>query len=307
MFIQGINGLDVHPLTVSCNAIWIGEIENRITLSAQLNALVLAWQKATRPLACGDGLVLSAATQRCQHDKSGQILGSISKAVCEPGAHARPSRDLRASVHKHMSRVVINGIGRHRANQTNVINDRTDFWEQRTDFGLVFAKLLKWMLRTKADERRPLELGDLLPFCHRLWHRLAIHLRKFWLGIECFEVTGPAGHTQPDHALGFPPPGQRLASGEGSTCLGIHHACDAGEAQGCERDETQSLCRATKQRPARHLLGVCLFQLILDVDWLAHCRVIVSWRLMRIRAMWDQAASSGLSLPSGTRARPVFK
>ena len=120
-------------------------------------------------------------------------------------------------------------------------------------------------------------------------------------------MAWPAGHTQPDDPLGFPPPGERLASGEGSTCLRIDNTCDAGEAQRCQGDQAKSLRRATEQGATRHLLGVCLLQLILDIHWLAHCRVIVSWRLMRMRAMWDQAASSGLSLPSGTGAKPVFK
>jgi hypothetical protein len=100
---------------------------------------------------------------------------------------------------------VVNGIGCHRTNQTNVINDRADLREQRADFDLVFAKLLKRMLWAKTNQRCTLQLGDLLTFGHRLWHRLTVHLGKLRLWVKCLEVAWPAGHTQPDHPLGFPP------------------------------------------------------------------------------------------------------
>ena len=74
--------------------------------------------------------------------------------------------------------IVIDRIGRHRADEADVVDHRTDMREQRADLRLVCAELGERMLRPEAHQLRSLQLGELLPLGHALRHGLAIELQR---------------------------------------------------------------------------------------------------------------------------------
>ena len=60
---------------------------------------------------------------------------------------------------------------------------------------------LKRMLRSEADQLRPLELGDRHALGERLGHRLAVHLGQRRLVVERLQVRRAAGHVEIDDPL----------------------------------------------------------------------------------------------------------
>ena len=50
------------------------------------------------------------------------------------------------------------------------------------------------VLRAKANQLLPLQLGELLPLGQALGHRLAVHLGELGLVIEGFQMRRAAGH-----------------------------------------------------------------------------------------------------------------
>jgi len=98
---------------------------------------------------------------------------------------------------------MIDRVGRHRPNDTNVVGDRTEVGKQRTDFGLAVTKSFERKHRPETNQTLALQLGKLLSLCHAFGHRLAIKLCQFWLVIEGFELRRATGHRQPDDAFDF--------------------------------------------------------------------------------------------------------
>src|SRR5207244_1637514 len=102
-----------------------------------------------------------------------QVRGVTAEAVEYPRAHRRPTRDLRAGVHEHVRRVVVDRLRRHRADDADVVRDRADLREEFADLDAGLAELLELRLRAEADKFLPLKLGDLLALGQALGHRRA--------------------------------------------------------------------------------------------------------------------------------------
>src|SRR5256886_6601112 len=83
-----------------------------------MNALKAAGEQSGGPLARGNRLVLAAFAEGGQDDKARQIFGFGAQAIDNPGAHAGATGDLRAGIHEHMSRVMIDRFGGHRADRS---------------------------------------------------------------------------------------------------------------------------------------------------------------------------------------------
>ena len=162
-----------------------------------------AGQQSRRPLARGDGLVLSALTQRSKHHEAGQILRLRAEAVGDPRARAGAAGDLRAGVHEHVRRVVVDGLGGHGADDAQLVGDGAGLLEQLAHLLAVLPELLEAKLRPVAVQLGTLQLRDLLPLRERVRHRLAVHLRELRLVIPRLQVRRPARHREPDDALGL--------------------------------------------------------------------------------------------------------
>ena len=102
-----------------------------------------------------------------------------------------------------MSRVVVDGLGDQRPDDTDLVGDASDVREQFADLLPRIAELLERILRGEAFERLPLELGDWHPGRERAGHRLAVHIGQLRLVIQSLQVRRSAGHTEEDHPLGL--------------------------------------------------------------------------------------------------------
>ena len=175
------------------------QVHHRIALTSQVHPLKPTRQHAGRPLTSRDWLVLAAAPKRGQHHETGQILRLGTQSIGHPRTHAWATRNLRARVHEHVGRIMINGLARHGTHPANLIGHRAQLGEEFTQFDTHFSEALEGQLRSVANQLLPLELGDLLTLSERLGHRLAVHLGQLGLGIEGFQMRRTTGHTQPNH------------------------------------------------------------------------------------------------------------
>ena len=86
--------VDHVALLLARDAVGVAQVEDRVALGAEVDALEAAGQEAAVPLPGGDRLHLAAAPVRGQHDEAGQVVGLAAEAVPDPRAHARPAGDL---------------------------------------------------------------------------------------------------------------------------------------------------------------------------------------------------------------------
>ena len=293
--VDGVDRGDVGPLPLPCDPGGAAQVEHRVSLAPQLHALIPAGQETARPLPGRNRLVLATLAKRRQHHEPRQVGRVTPQAIGDPRPHAGSARDLRSGVHEHVGRIVIDGVGRHRADQADVAEHRADVGEERADFGAVGAHLRKGMLRAKAGQLLPLQLRELLSLRHALGHRLPVELCQLRLVVEGFEVRRPTGHRQPDHPLC--PLRQRRLFKHASERRGLEQPWSRERRQS---HATHTLGGASEKSPS----GECIV-LVNSRAMHAHGLVIVSWRFRRTRATWVQAASSTLSMSGGTAVRPV--
>src|SRR5690606_17131780 len=83
-----------------------------------------------------------------------------------------------------------------------VVDHAADLREEIADLGARLAEALEVELRSEADERAPLKLGDLLALGKGLRHRLAVHVAELGLGVEGFQVRRTTGLVEEDDAFG---------------------------------------------------------------------------------------------------------
>ena len=194
--------VDVGALLRARDATGVVQVVHGVAATVELHALETARQKSAAPLPCRDRLRRTAGARRHHHDEAREIFRLAAKPVVDPRAHARATGDLRARVHEHVRRVVVDRVGRHRAHKADVVDHRAEVRKQRADLGLVFPELGEGKLRREADEFLPLQLRELLPAREALRHGLAMHRRELRLRVEGLELRRPARHREPDHAFG---------------------------------------------------------------------------------------------------------
>ena len=98
------------------------------------------------------------------------------------------------------------------------------------------AELLELMLRPEAVQLLPLKLGDRLALGERLGHRLAVHLGQLRLVVERLQMRRPAGHVQPDDALGLRREVQRPHDAGPFVGVGLGLGEGARVEERCERE-----------------------------------------------------------------------
>src|SRR5439155_13725549 len=119
-----------------------------------------------------DGLHLATLPRREQYDEAWQIFGISAQAVQDPRPHAGPSRNDGSGVHDGVGRVMIDLLGEHRANNADLVGDTADVRKQLGNLLAGLAEFLEAVLGAEADERLPLQLGDLLSLGEGLRHLL---------------------------------------------------------------------------------------------------------------------------------------
>ena len=99
---------------------------------------------------------------------------------------------------------MVDRVGEQRADDAHVVSAlRGQLGPDHADRLSRVPPLAKVVLGRKDPQRRPLQLGDLLPLGHRRGHRLVGKLFQERLVIERIEMAHPTGHVEPDDPLGF--------------------------------------------------------------------------------------------------------
>ena len=309
-WIELLDGVDDVALAVGGRPAGTPQVEDRVALGVEPDALEPAGQEAAVPLPRGDRLGLAEPARRGQDDEAGQVVALAAQAVGEPRAHRRPAGDGRAGVHEGVRRVVVDRLGHHRADDADVVGDRGQVREDRAD--LLAAGPQRWngCWGAKQTSFWPWSWAIGMPLGERLGHRLAVHLGQVGLVVERLQVRRAAGHVQVDDPLGLGGEVERMDRAGPSV-----GACRDGErlrSAPRSRDGSSSEARARvptpvveRPRNARRPMRVRMRRWS-EVHGRDPCawrqfRVMVSWRFRSTRATEVQAASSAGSMSGGCR------
>ncbi len=119
-----VNLLQVIQYSSPIGAAYAGrivQIKDRIFTGAELYPLMKRGQKSAAPESGVERLPAIAVTGE-HHDKTGQVFVITAQAVAKPGAHAGPSRLLRAGLEEGHRRVVVDGIRMHGLDEAKLIH-----------------------------------------------------------------------------------------------------------------------------------------------------------------------------------------
>ncbi len=86
---------------------------------------------------------------------------------------------------------MIDRIGGHGANKTDVVHHGANLRKQLADLGAGLAKLFELSLWSETLERLALQLSQLLPLGHAFRHRLAVAFAKLWFVIKGLQMRRP--------------------------------------------------------------------------------------------------------------------
>ncbi len=199
--IQRLHGRDYIVLQAGADARRAVQIMDRIAFGTKGHALKLSGQKTAVPHARRDGL-RAAAFRGSQHDKSRKILALAAEAIHDPRTHRRPAGNRCAGIHEGVRRIVIDGVGDHRADNAEIVGHRADVRKQLADFLARPTAPGKGKLRRKTSQLLILQLSNLLAFRERLGHRLPVQFGKLRFVIERLQVRRPASHIKEDDPFG---------------------------------------------------------------------------------------------------------
>ena len=249
--VEAADLVDDLALGALAHAFGVADVVDGLALGLELDALVFAGQDAAGPLTRGDRLQ-AGTTGGGQYDVARQVLRFRAQAVEQPGAHARASFDDGTRVEEGMGRVVVDLLGLHRADDAEVVGDRTDVREDVGELHARLAPLLEFERTAAGLEHGALELGDLLALGERFREGLSVEFLQDRLIVEELEVGRAARHAEEDDALGLHrevrgferPLGELSGVQVGETGLrGEHGEGRAAEAVGALREEAPSVDR----------------------------------------------------------------
>ena len=125
----------------------VGEVEDRVALAAERDALVDGGQEAAAPVG---GAAARSPSAGAEDDEAGQVLRLAAQAVGRPGAQARPAELLRAGVHEDLRRRVVERVGDHRLDDRDVVDDLGEVRQQLGELGAALAVPGELELRARA-------------------------------------------------------------------------------------------------------------------------------------------------------------
>ena len=136
----------------------------------------------------------------------------------------------------------------HRANNADIVRNRTDVRKRLRDHLARRSKTLKLVLRGQTLENCPLKLGDGLTTRHGIGKWLAVELTEFRLVVQRLQMRGTAGHDHEDDSFGAWAGVQRLQDTRliSAQQLRIHERA--------ERDAPHARGRPVDKRPTRNVI-----------------------------------------------------
>ena len=109
----------------------IAEEEHRVFAWAESNPLVMGRKEACAPHPLVQWLgVGRAAGAGDHHHEGGKVPVFTSQSVGEPGSHRWPSGLLVPRLKEGHGRIVVDGLGVHRADETQLVGDAGGVWQQ---------------------------------------------------------------------------------------------------------------------------------------------------------------------------------
>ena len=183
------------------DALGVAEVEDGVVAAAELDALVLGRQKTAPPRRGVERL--RAASFREENDEGGEVLVLRAQAVGEPRADRRTSALLRARLHKHHRRLVVDGLGVGGADDAELVDDLGRVREETAHPRPAPPVLLEINERAHERERRLVRdhAGVALRAPHRVGDLLSVPPRQRRLVVEELELRRPAALEQVDHPL----------------------------------------------------------------------------------------------------------
>ena len=164
-----------------------------------------ARQEAAAPEAGEQALAGAVLVGRDEHDERRQVVVHAAEAVVGPRAHARSARQLAAGLEERDRRVVVDGLGVHRAEHADLVRDAADVREEFADFGAALAVTgeLETAGLTGEARLRGHHAGDALAAADGIGQVLVELALEFGLRIQQVEVRRAAGLEEADDALGL--------------------------------------------------------------------------------------------------------
>ena len=121
--VERLEAVERFAANVGRHAGRIVDVQDRIARRAERHAGMFAGQIAARPQPGRNGLdLLGVGRLGDQHDERRQVLVERAQPVRHPGAEARPAGDLVAGLHEGDGRLVVDGLGVHRADEAHVVD-----------------------------------------------------------------------------------------------------------------------------------------------------------------------------------------
>ena len=179
----------------------VRQVEHRVALRAQLDALVGAGQKAAAPQRLAAvGLPLA----RQQHDERRQILVGAAQAVRQPGAHAGPPGLRVAGAQEQLGRAVVDLRRGHGVQERHLVHHARQVRQQIRQPG-ARSPVARERERRAQQARRALDEGEALALGEAGGQRLAVAGLQLRLGGEQIQLRRAAGHGQADDLPGARP------------------------------------------------------------------------------------------------------
>ena len=177
-----------HPLGVSY-------IVDRIAGGIKLHTLKFTGKKTGGPLAGSDGLRIAPAHTGHDH-KSRQVFRLTTETIVHPGSHGGPPAYSGAGVHKSVSRIMVNLLGYHGANDGNIVGHLGRPWKVIANILFSLSVLFKFGQMALHLEFLALQLSNGLSLGEGFGHGLPMELIQLGLVIKSFEVGRPSSHAQ---------------------------------------------------------------------------------------------------------------
>src|SRR5205823_7895948 len=138
-------------------------IEHRVAARAEQDAVVRGGQEGAAPVGRAAAWALLAGAE---DDEAWQVARLAAQAVSRPGAEAGPAELLRSGVHEYLGGRVIEGVGRHRLDNGDVVGAAGQVRQQFGQLDTAPAVAGELELRAKEggvgpDESGPVALDEL--------------------------------------------------------------------------------------------------------------------------------------------------
>ena len=257
--IEGAGGIEHAASGGGIHAGRVAQEEDGIALGTESNALMFAGEEAAPPVAGAQGLVGLVPAALGDHDhEAGQLLVFATDTVGEPSAQGGSSRLLMTGLDEGYGGIVVDGLGPHGLDDTEVIGNTAHVREQLAHPEPGLTMLAPVGHRGDAREARLAAGHAGQPLAHpdRSRKLLAVVVPELRLVVEQVDMRRATGHEEPDDAFDLrrkvESAGRSARSGAGEQAR-IHDRREGGAADSRAHPAEEV---AAGQQPLDFLMGI---------------------------------------------------